>query len=255
MRSEERRVAFLIGGVQKGGTTALYEYLKRDFPVSLALVKEAHFFDDDSAPWGAPDYNAYHALFDADDGRPRGEVTPIYLYWPNALDRIAAYNPEMRLVFIFRDPVQRAWSHWWMEHQRNFDDAPFSWAIRDGRARVEHDPITPGFHRVYSYVERGFYGAQLQRALKIFPREQILCLRSEDLQKNPLATLNTMASRLGLPQLEGGVQPLQANVGAREAAYSMSEEDAAYLAGLYKDDLQLFSDLSTLNVKDWMTLR
>ena len=251
-----QRVDFLIGGVQKGGTTALYEYLRRDLPVSLAQVKEAHFFDDEDVDWRAPDYAAYHALFDPADWHPRGEATPIYLYWPNALERIAAYNPAMRLIFIFRDPVERAWSHWRMEIGRDFDDAAFSWAIREGRERVRDDAETPGFHRVYSYVERGLYGAQLALALKLFPREQILLLKSEDLDREPGATLVKVAAHLGVPEPAGTIQPLRANTGAAgEAGHCVSPADASYLAKLYRDDLRLFAGLSGLDVSSWAGAR
>ena len=152
--SVEHKVGFLIGGVQKGGTTALFRYLQDIPSLSLASVKEAHFFDDETTvDWTAPDYAPYHALFDPFDGRPRGEATPIYLYWPNCLERIARYNPAMKLVFLFRDPVERAWSQWKMEYARGWESEPFAWCIRQGRARVD-SAEAPGFHRIYSYVER-----------------------------------------------------------------------------------------------------
>jgi hypothetical protein len=247
------RVNFLIGGVQKGGTTALYEHLKRDLSVAVAEVKEAHFFDDETVQWDAPDYSAYHALFGSMDARPRGEATPIYLYWPGALERIAAYNPHMRLIFIFRDPVERAWSHWKMERQRDYDDAPFSWAIREGRKRVVDDPDSPGFHRVFSYVERGFYGAQLAHALTLFPRQQILTLRSDQLEKNPSGVLGQVAAHLGLPEPPPGTLPLKANVGVQGIADAViGDDDVKYLARLYDADLRRFSALSALDVADWL---
>src|ERR1700759_5079035 len=96
----EDRVAFIIAGVQKGGTTALFDYLAETPDLSLSRVKEVHFFDDEAQDWARPDYGAYHANFAPFDGRPRGEATPIYLYWPKSLERIAAYNPSARLVVM-----------------------------------------------------------------------------------------------------------------------------------------------------------
>ena len=247
------KVDFLIGGVQKGGTTALHEHLKRDFSVSLASVKEAHFFDDEAVCWDKPDYTAYHALFEPEDNRPRGEATPIYIYWPKALKRIAAYNPAMRLIFVFRHPIERAWSHWRMERGRDYDDAPFSWAIRAGRSRVVDNPETPGAHRVFSYVERGFYGAQLAHALSLFPSEQILALTSDALQVNPKATMTRVADHLKLRAPSGPISSLRANVGEEGVDGSrMNEEDRAYLAELYRADLVQFSALSGLDVAHWM---
>ena len=106
--AEAPLVSFLIAGVQKGGTTALYDYLS-DYPdVALSRIKEVHFFDDEGQDWRRPDYRAYHARFEAPAGRPCGEATPIYVYWPNALERVAAYNPAMRFIVTLRDPVERA---------------------------------------------------------------------------------------------------------------------------------------------------
>src|SRR5690242_5297437 len=100
----DERVAFLIAGVQKGGTTALFDYMAQERGLSLSDVKEAHYFDDDAQDWSAPDTAAYHAHFAPFDGRLRGEATPIYLYWPGSLERIAAYNAAMRLILVLRDP-------------------------------------------------------------------------------------------------------------------------------------------------------
>lgn len=244
---------FLIGGVQKGGTTALYEYLKRYLPVSLSETKEAHFFDDETVCWDAPDYQRYHDLFEPGDGRPRGEATPIYLYWPQSLERIAAYNPDMRLIFIFRDPVERAWSHWRMERARDYDSAPFSWAIRQGRERLASDLAAPGHHRVFSYVERGFYGAQLERALSLFPISQMLLLTSDDLKKDPAAVLTRVAAHLGVPAEIGALSPLEANVGVKHGAEpSIDPGDTEYLTRIYRDDLEHFSRLSGLRTDYWM---
>jgi len=168
--------------------------------------------------WAAPDYRPYHALFGAEDGRVWGEATPIYLYWPNCLERIRRYDPAMKLIFLFRDPVERAWSHWKMEHGRGWETEPFSACIREGRSRVAGDPVTPGFHRIHSYVERGFYGAQLARALALFPREQMLLLRSEDLRENPDRVLEQVCAFVGVAGFGAPVRPREANVGRASGA-------------------------------------
>jgi hypothetical protein len=191
-------VTFLIAGVQKGGTTALFDYLG-DYPdVALSAVKEVHFFDDDARIWAAPDYSDYHAHFPAPAGRPCGEATPIYTYWPGSLERIAAYNPTMRLIVVLRDPVQRAWSHWRMEYARGAETHPFAWCIRQGRQRL-FDAQPWGCHREFSYVERGFYAEQLERLFGLFPRDQALVLKSDDLRSDPAPALARVRTFLGLP--------------------------------------------------------
>jgi hypothetical protein len=241
--AEPPKVTFVVAGVQKAGTTALYDYLAEAPDIVLSRVKETHFFDDESLDWARPGYAAYHAHFDDPAGRPCGEATPIYLYWPNALGRIAAYNPAMRIVLVLRDPVERAWSHWRMEYARGAERRPFAWCIREGRMRLfEADPW--GYHREFSYVERGYYAEQIERLFGLFPREQVLILTAQGLKANPAATLAEVRSFLGLPKGKAP-KPREAHVG-REMAYpsELTAEDVGFLRALYARDQARLADLT-----------
>ncbi len=243
-------VAFLIAGVQKAGTTALDDYLRQQPQLQMASTKEVHFFDDESVDWSAPNYAAYHRFFEhAREGAIWGEATPIYIYWPQSLERIRRYRPDMKLILIFRDPVDRAWSHWKMEAGRGWETEPFSWCIRDGRRRVAENAAPAGSHRIHSYVERGFYGQQLERALSLFPREQLLLLRSEDLRRDPTAVVETTCDFLGVARPPASLPQRELNVGSPGG---LDPSDAAYLRDLYAEDLAAFERLSGLDVSAWM---
>ncbi|WP_337186761.1 sulfotransferase domain-containing protein [Phenylobacterium sp.] len=237
-------VSFLIAGVQKGGTTALFDYLGDYGDLALPAEKELHFFDDDEGvDWSAPDYGRYHAVFPAPDERPRGEATPIYTYWPNSLERIAAYNPAIRLIVVMRDPVQRAWSHWRMEYARGVEPHPFAWCIREGRQRLfRTEPW--GHHREFSYVERGFYGEQAERLLSLFPREQLLFLRSEDLRRQAGGTLDRVRHFLGLRP--AAAPPARESHVGRAADYpsDLTPGDVAHLRRIYARDGERLADLT-----------
>ena len=237
----DKRVGFLIAGAQKAGTTALFDYLAELPELELPKIKEAHFFDEEETiDWANPDYGRYHALF-SDPARLWGEATPIYCYWPNALERIRDYNPAMKLIVLFRDPIERAWSHWKMEYARGKESEPFDWCIRDGRARMAEGTPYPGFHRVFSYVERGFYGRQLDRALRLFPREQLLLLGSEQLKRDPTGTIRTICDFLGVSR---PAQPILAKI-SRPAAdieypVALSDRDVAFLQRHFTDEMDRF---------------
>jgi hypothetical protein len=239
----DERVAFLIAGVQKGGTTALFDYLTLEAGLSLSDEKEVHFFDDEDQDWTAPDTAAYHARFAPFDGRPRGEATPIYLYWPNSLERIRAYNPTMKLIVVLRDPVERAWSHWRMEYARGAETQPFGWCIRQGRQRLFHaEPW--GFHREFSYVERGFYGEQVERLFGLFPREQVQILRSEALRRDPGPALAAVRKFLGLRKGEAPAAH-EAHVGAEmDYGGALTAEDTTWLRQVYVRDQQRLAELT-----------
>jgi hypothetical protein len=201
------RVGALVIGVQKAGTSALFDYLGEAQDIAPSEVKETHFFDDESLDWAAPDYGPYHQRFPAADGRLRLEATPIYVYWPNCLERIRAYNPAARLVLMLRDPVARAWSHWRMEYARGAETKPFAWCIREGRQRLfAAEPW--GHHREFSYVEA-----------------------------EPGKALAKVRAFLGLASRPGAVETRRVHVG-REMDYgsTLTLEDAEFLRGVYAAD-------------------
>jgi hypothetical protein len=240
---DDPRVFAIVAGVQKGGTTALFDYLAEEQALACSQVKEVHFFDDEAQAWPTPDYDAYHANFPPFDGRPRLEATPIYLYWPNSLERIAAYNPAMRLIVMLRDPVERAWSHWKMEYARGAEARPFAWCIREGRQRLfEAEPW--GFHREQSYVERGFYGEQMTRLLGLFPTGQVLVQSAEELRANPGQVFARVQNFLGLPAAAAPA-PREANVG-RDMDYgsALAPADIAHLRAVYARDQARLAELT-----------
>jgi len=242
-------VTFLIAGFQKAGTTALFDYLADYGDLALPSEKELHFFDDEALDWDHPDYDAYHARFPQALGRPVGEATPIYAYWPRSLERIRAYNPAMKLILSLRDPVERAWSQWRMETGRGVETHPFGWCIREGRQRLfEAEPW--GHHREFSYVERGFYAEQLDRLFELFPREQVLLLTAEGLRRDPAGTLGLVRRFLGLPQAP--VPPArESHVGQDLGATHPA--DVSHLRAIYAEDAERLAALTGIRLGDATT--
>ena len=248
------KVDFFVAGTQKGGTTALDVYLRRHPALQMASRKELHHFDNEALDWSHPDHSALHAAFDwTVSGAVRGECTPIYSFWPPSLSRIRNYNPKSRLIFLFRDPIERAYSHWRMEVTRNAETLGFSDAIRDGGNRL--DPAHPPapVWRVAPYVEPGLYSAQVRRALNLFPRDQMLFLRADDLSGAPEKTLKLIAEFLDVAPFDV-VDPVTEHVGS-DAFGPPSDLDIAYLRGMYRDDLLEFSDLTGLEISGWLTMK
>jgi hypothetical protein len=249
--AERPKVSFLIAGAQKGGTTALFDYLSDYSDLTLPPTKELHFFDDETQDWARPDYDVYHARFPevgaAEGPRPCGEATPIYMWWPNGLERIATYNPAMRLIVSLRDPVERAWSQWRMEYARGVETQPFAWCIRAGRQRA-FDAGPPehlwGHHREFSYVERGYYGEQMARLLSLFPREQVLVLTSEALKRQPEATLGRVRAFLDLPPASAPAPRVSHAAPDMDYPSDLTAADVAHLRQVYARDAERLADLT-----------
>ena len=197
-----RTVDFFIVGVQKGATTALVEYLRDHPSLQIPAIKEVHFFDDEDVDWQEPDDTKLHAHFGWDDPSvlARGDATPITMYWPQSMERLQRYNPRARIIMLLRHPTFRAHSHWRMERVHQDEALSFEEAVSDvGRSRVREAPN--GAHRNFSYVERGLYAGQVRRVLRLFPRRQILFLRTEDLWLETQRTVSAVERFIGVPPL------------------------------------------------------
>jgi len=198
-------IQFVIGGVQKGGTTALAQFMAQHPRIALPQHKEAHVFDapgfDES--WTPAQIDAcYSGHFTTAPGDAlHGDATPIYCFHPRFVKRIAAYNPKMRWIILLRHPVERAISHYHMERRRAQESWPLWPALLLERWRLrghwqdfsEHSPL-----RLHSYRARGDYARQLDTLYAHFPPEQILLLRTQSLAAQPEQTLAHIWSFLGV---------------------------------------------------------
>jgi hypothetical protein len=244
------KVVLFAAGVQKGGTTSLFAHLRAHPQLQAGDIKELHYFDDETENWNSPDYGRLDARFEARQaGRLRFDATPIYLFWPPALERIKRYNPAARFVVLFREPIDRAYSAWCMESERGVEPLGFSEAIRGGRSRLPRDRTAPEW-RVHSYVERGFYGEQVARALSVFPRAHFLFLRSSSLDQDHIGVLQSVADFLAISPFRR-TRPIRARQRSALAWPVISQDDRHYLQSLYHADTARFAELSGLEVDDW----
>jgi len=193
------KVGFFIAGMQKAGTTALDHFLRAHPSIQMAREKEPHFFDDDTVDWRAPDYDRLHRLYEPGEPAPTlwGEATPITLYWPGAVERVLAYNPEARFIVGLRHPTFRAFSHWRMETKFGHETLSFDEATSPpARERVR---MAPGrAHRVFSYVERGFYADQIARLFRLVAPARACFYRTDRLWTEPETVLAEIQDFLGV---------------------------------------------------------
>jgi hypothetical protein len=210
---------FLIIGTQRGGTTSLYKYLVRHPNLAHALTKELRFFDlhfDRGIDW-------YRSRFPSrryrEQARRRGtnlvvgEASPDYMFHPHTPARVAGVLPEVKLIVLLRNPVDRAYSHYWHQAKRAHEPLSFEEAIdREGeRLAGELERMLADEHYVsyerhhHSYLARGLYAEQLAVWFERFPRGQFLIERSEDLFADPGSVFHRVQDFLGLPawDLEG----------------------------------------------------
>jgi hypothetical protein len=120
----KRNVDFLVIGAQKSGATSLFEYLQCHPELYLPPSKEVSFFVE------ASKFPRGHG---ADEDKLWGEVCPSYMGHTSAPANIYANRPDMKLVAILRNPIDRAYSHYRMTSRREVENRSFRWAIEDLR--------------------------------------------------------------------------------------------------------------------------
>ncbi|MDY6937084.1 MAG: sulfotransferase domain-containing protein [Cyanobacteriota bacterium] len=242
------KVSFLIVGTQKGGTSALHTFLSDHPEICLPKKKEAHFFDKGDF-WGysQANYDDYHRLFETDDRtRVCGEATPAYMYWKQSPKRICQYNRAMKLIFILRNPIERAYSNYMMQVKRGIETLPFSEAIRVEKIRRLRK--FPRQDRLFSYVDKGFYVRQIERMERYFSRSQMLFLKTEDLSDRHTETVDKVCEFIG-------VSPLNHQAAKRVFSNTyepMSVADRQFLQERYRAEIAKLETLLGWDCSSWM---
>ncbi len=242
----DNKIGFLVVGTQKSGTSALDEYLRGHPEIGLANRKEVHFFDNEKAFASTIDYDNYHQYFDNRNRRIHGECTPIYMYWTPSMRRIYEYNQDMKIIAILRNPVERAFSHWNMERDRKAEIIDFSTAILNESERCRE--ALPLQHRIYSYIDRGFYSEQIRRIWRFFPKEQTLFLKHEELRNYPHETLKKICHFLDVPPFQK-IEPK--TIHSRPYISQIENKDRSYLINLFKNDINQIEQILDWNCSDW----
>jgi len=201
---------FLVIGTMKGGTTSFFNYLVEHPQVRPPFRKEIKFFDIHYIQ-GPGWYRAHFPLgYKMKIGAVTGEATPYYIFHPTAPQRIAQTLPQVRLITLLRNPVDRAYSHY--NHMLRVGREPLSFEeaiereperLAGEAEKIIADPRYSTFkHLHYSYLARGRYIEQLRQWFKFFPREQMLILSSEDLYSSPASVYGVAVAFLGIPAWE-----------------------------------------------------
>jgi hypothetical protein len=139
-----------------------------------------------------------------------GEASPDYLFHPHAPGRVARDLPQAKLIVVLRNPVDRAYSHYWHQFKRGHEQLGFAEAVdaEPGRLageleKVLADPRYVSYERHHhSYLSRGLYADQLEAWFQQLPRDRFLIERSDDLFEDPPAVFRRVLEFLGLPAYE-----------------------------------------------------
>jgi len=251
IRAHKRALpSFIIAGTQKGGTSSLFAHLVQHPQILEPRTKEIHYFDEqyDLGPLWYRSNFPFESKLKATDGIT-GEASPYYMFHPLCAERIHDLLPDVRLIFVLRNPIDRAISQYfhavkWKQESLPIEEA---FAAEEERLRGEKHKLSSlaGYespeHQHHSYRSRGLYAAQLERYFDLFPREQILVMPSDELYGEPGSTLTKAFAHVGV---DAGFTPTDLeprNVGAY--AGKVPERLRASLADSFVNANQQLYDL------------
>jgi hypothetical protein len=231
---------FLGIGAQKAGTSWLYQQLRQHPELAFPLGKEPHFWN---FPHDAAAVETYLASFDA-VAAVAGEFTPAYgVLPPETIAEIHARVPWLRMIYLIRNPIERAWSAAKMDcgfAGQQIATTPAAWFL-------DH------FHSSGSR-QRGDYATCLRNWLSVYPAEQLLVLRYEQIQSEPEALLNRCFAHLGVSTRD----PAELRrAGSREIIFAgdptpPSATLLAELRALYQGSIRQFAAEFALDLSAWL---
>ncbi|MCY0901081.1 MAG: sulfotransferase [Firmicutes bacterium] len=198
---------FLVVGAAKSGTSSIDRYLGQHPDVYMPPKKEAHYFSKASFPdrfTGPGDdgmnmetigsLDRYESLFDdVCDQKAIGESSAFYLYYPETAERIAAVNPEMKIVIVLRNPVERAFSAYMylMRDERETLSFEAGLAAEEERRRQNFEPM-------WLYRELGLYAEQVRRYLDVFGPNQVKVILYDEFARDNAGIMADLFSFLGV---------------------------------------------------------
>ncbi len=194
-----------IVGAPKCGTTALYEYLRPHPNIFMSKVKEPHYFAKDLGTYPfVKTLDDYTRLF-AGSGPQHlrvGEASVYYLRSSVAIANIREFNPDAKIIAMFRNPVDMVYSlHSQLLYvsEETVGDFATAWRLQERRRQGRDLPPTSRGPFLLQYAEVGHFGTQARRVLSTFPREQVKLILYDDFAASPKAVYDDVIGFLDIP--------------------------------------------------------
>ncbi|MEM8862114.1 MAG: sulfotransferase domain-containing protein [Chloroflexota bacterium] len=194
---------FVILGLLKSGTTSLFHWLEQHPNFIPPLQKEARFLNyyfECGFKW----YREQFPRVQNQDGLITGEASPGYIYCANRAKSFKEEFPDIKLILLHRNPIERAYSEYQMRRRNGTESR--SWgeaAVSEIKERGNELPeLSTDFSIEKGYLARSCTLLPLQQWLEVFPKEQFLLIKSEALFKDPAAVVNGVCDFLEISHFE-----------------------------------------------------
>jgi len=226
----------IIAGAARSGTTYVYDLMDGHPDVFMARPKapEPKFFRVDEEYEKGLTYYSDRYFSSAAGFSVVGEKSTSYIESPVAAERIRRCLPGVKLIFLLRNPVERAFSNYLWSRTNGWETLSFDEAIEREPEREADYPPELRYTRPFSYISRGYYADQLKAYMGLFPAEQIKVAIFEDLVSEPRETSRSLFAFTGVAPVEPRFDVAQSVNAARTTADRMSEAAYETLSAVYE---------------------
>lgn len=165
----------------KAGTTTLYKILREHPDISVSKIKETNFFS--RSPDWKKELPRYHKLFKQGYGKIYGEASPSYSGYPKSgeiWNDIYEYNPDMKIIYMIRNPYERSISHYMHVYERGYTDLP----------------IEKAFEEIPRLINCSRYYYQIKPYIEKFGKEQVFLIDFEDFIKDRKTVIRKLSEFL-----------------------------------------------------------
>jgi len=195
----KNKLDFLIGDYQKSGTSFLDSLLRKHHEIWMPKRNPQH------------NYFSYRKAYDQgskwfDDLLETNQEYKIIGHTQagcasnlDAIGRIVNHNPKIKLILVLRQPVDRAYSHYWHEAKVGRESKPFEKALAYEATRIKKSEWHYG---TYSYVGKSKYNIHINNLSNAIPKEQMLLVKFENLKDSPLNTINRIFKFLNVSEID-----------------------------------------------------
>lgn len=205
---------FVIIGAPRSGTSSLYYYLTQHPSIFSCKIKEPNYFAmyyDRSLNWYKTFFPTIWSKFEFEKKQKTkfltGEASTQYYWYPHVAKRVKKVLPNIKLIMLMRNPIDRSFSQYQMEVQHGHEKLSFEEAIKNEKNRTENEHkkmltdesyFSPKY-TMYAYIEKSLYINYVKNWLKFFSKENFLFIQSETFYKQPLTIVNKIFEFLELP--------------------------------------------------------
>jgi len=245
---------FLIIGAARCGTTSLYEYLRAHPNIYLPKNKrpEPHFFYKEAEYVKGLAYYSDKYFKDVDTHLKAGEASTSNIYKPIAAQRINKHLPQVKLILMLRNPIERAFSSYKFTLKNGIESLSFNQAIRKEQERLNNPESD--FHaeiKPFAYIDRGRYCQQIKNLFKFFTRNQVHIILFDNFNRNSQKEVSNVFKFLDIDSsfIPANLKEVYNKSTAPEDV--IGDEDREFLFSQLNDDIQELAQLLKYDLSHW----